>query len=211
MAVVRLEAMRALQKAIVDAVPEFGDGQMHVVISQAPPNKKLCLPSLVIDPVRFRYLPDQESEHFEPDPARLVLNVGRHEATVQLRLAAATPFERYELQDKLVDLFLRTEGHPGVLMTPVSACPALGEFLASWEMDEDEWQDEKVFDVQYWGMVTLTGVIPALVTRGVHRMEDIRLGLTGDFETAFGSANVAASSSTVEVVRINEDGTFTTL
>jgi len=137
------------------------------------------------------------------------MNVGRHEATIQLRLAAATLAERYALEEKLVDLFLRSPMRPGVLLTTVTAAAEYGDFLAAWEFDEDEWNDEKAFDSQFWAVATLTGVIPALVTRvGTYELKELRLGLTGDFKTAYTAASFDTSPATVEVVRINQDGTL---
>lgn len=210
MAIVRLEAMRALKQTLLDAIPELSEE--HVYTGQAPPNAKLCFPALVIDPIRFRYLPDQALETAaEPDASRVVMNVGRHVATVQLRLAAATLFDRWKYQEAITNVFLGTPLHPGVLLTTVTACEELGSFLAAWEYDEDEWQDEKAFDTQFWAVMTLTGIIPALVTRaGAYRIEDLRLGLTGDMVTEFTSATFD-SSPNVEVVRVNEDGTLTAL
>jgi len=207
----RLEALLALKAAIEEAVPELRTdmpGKAHVIVGKALPSKNACFPALVIDPIRFRYLPDPEHDFFEPDPSHIVLCVGRFEATIQLRLVAATPAERFEYQEKILEAFLRTEGHPGVLLTEVDAIPELGTWLAAWEFDEDEWQDEKVFDQQLWAVATLTGVLPALVTRaGVYRINDLRLGTTGDFTTEF-TPDTFDSSKAIDRVRVNQDGTI---
>lgn len=212
MAIIRLECLRELERRIKQAIPEL---ETHVLIGHALPGKTMCFPALVIDAVRFRFEADQDWEVFEPTPDKLVENVGRHVATVQLRLAVATAGERYDYQDKLTNLFLSTPGHAGILLTRVTACEALGAFVAAWEMDDDEWQDEKVFDSVFWDVMTLTGQIPALVTReGVFRIDDLRLGLThefadGDSDDTIFTADTMDDSPAAEVVRINEDGTFT--
>jgi hypothetical protein len=90
MPAVRLEAMRALAAAIAAVVPglEIQTGQ--------PIGRKLCFPSLAIHPTSFRYTPEQEMDYGTPDPDEtdVVVQVGSHEATVQLRLYTATPGER---------------------------------------------------------------------------------------------------------------------
>lgn len=206
MAVVRLEAFNALKAAIVDEVPEL-DG--HVFAAQAPPSQKACYPALVIEPVRFRYEPRQSEEVFESAPDRVVMNVGQHVVTTKLRLAAASLRERADLQEKIVTLFLGQPLRPGILLTTVTACAELGDILASWSLGDDEWQDEKVFDLQWWSEIVVVGEIPALVTRGqAHRIEDLRVGVTADFATAF-NATTFESSLGVDVVRINQDGSVT--
>lgn len=208
MGVVRLEAMRGLQNAIVTAAPKL---EGHIFVGQAPPDKKACFPALVIDPVRFRYFPDQADEHFDSGADRVVLRVGRHEGTIQLRLGAATFGERCELEQKLLDLFLSQEMRPGVLLTEITACPDLGDFVAAWEFEDDQWSDERAFDKEYWSIMTVTAQIPALVARGgVYRIEDLRLGITDDFVTAYTSSTFDTSSK-VKRVRINENGTLTPL
>jgi hypothetical protein len=206
MAVVRLEAFATLKAAIVAAVPEL-DG--HVFIAQAPPNQKACFPALVIEPLRFRYEPRQSDEVFEPAPDRVVMNVGHHVITLRLKLAAASPHARGELQEKLLGLFLGQALRPGILLTTVTACMSLGDFVAAWSITDDEWQDEKVLDVQWWSEIFVVGEIPALVTRGsAHRIEDLRVGITADMTTAFTPATFE-SSPDVQVVRIEANGSIT--
>lgn len=207
MPVLKLEALRALQASILAAVPDLAG---HIYVGQVPPNVKLCDPTLVVHAVRWRYQPQQEVEHLASEASTtVVFNVGRHIATVQLRLYTSTPAKRYEYQELISNVFLGTEGHPGVLLTTVTAYPALGNYLAAWELQEEEWEDEKVFDSQYWGITVLNGIIPALVTRAnVYTIDELRLGLTADFETVF-TGSTFESSTSVEVVKINEDGTLT--
>jgi hypothetical protein len=206
MAVVRLEALRGLKAALAAAVPEVPVGD--IIVGQAAPGRKICFPSLAIDPVRFRYEPDQALEVNEPSPDRLVVSVGRFVATVQLRLVASNLSARYEIEQKLLDLFLGTEMRPGILLTTITTCPALGDFLAAWELDNDEWHNEKSFDTNFGAELVVTGLIPALVTRrGTYAIDYLRLGLTNDFDTAFTAATIGDAPT--EVVQVNEDGSFT--
>ena len=206
MAVIKLEALRALVRAIEAAVPTL---TMHTYAGQAPPSKAICLPSLAIMVSGAGYEANQETVAFsETGSSICVFNVGMHKLNVQLRLACATLGERYEIENKIINAFLATELHPGVLLTTVTACEDLGDFLAAWELEGSEWRDEKAFDNQYWSVTEVLGQVPALVTRtGVYTIDELKLGLTEDF-SAFTSETFDTSSN-VEVVEINEDGSIT--
>jgi hypothetical protein len=205
MAVVKLEALKALRCAILAGVPDLSEEAINPWA--VAPNVKKQMPGLAFVPARFAYYPDQAEAVYDPAPDCVVMNVGRHEATVQLRLVHASAVGRAEIQDKIIDLFLGTPLHPGVLLTPVVSAPQFGNFLAAWELGDETWQDEDAQGQEYWSYLTILGQIPALVTRGAHRIRDLRLGLTEDFDTTFTPSNFA----TAEVVRINADGTMTPL
>ncbi len=206
MSVIRLEALRRLEELIVCAIPEL-DGK--VCVGQAPSGKDLTFPNLSLDPVRMKYFPDQALESFEPNQNTVVMNVGRHEGLLQIRIGAATLTKRYELEQAMMDLFLSTPLHPGVLFSQVTSCPSLGPFTAAWELDEDEWRDEKAFNNQFYSEITCLGIIPALVTRrDAFTIEQLQLGLTHEFGTVINSSNFN-NNPDVEVVQINEDGTIT--
>ena len=209
-AVVRLEALNALKATIEAAVSEL---RGHVEIVQVPPDQHLTFPALAIVGTKFRYVPFQEDEARDdngnailPDATSLVVNLGCWETTVQLRLATTTLAERYALQETLTELFLQREGAPGILCTTVTACPALGHILASWALNDGEWEDDKAFSSQHWAVLDVDGTIPVLVTRrGVYTLDDLRLGITQDFSTP----KTSAGFDTVPVVKINEDGSIT--
>lgn len=213
MAVIRYEALTALQTAIAAAVPELV-GADKIVIAWAPPEKTACMPALAIIPTRWKYLPDQECEHFmDPLTTSVVYDVGRHEATIQLRLVAATPGERMTIEQKLIDLFLSQEGRPGILVTTISAVttPEIRDWFCSWELEGDEWRSEKAFTNQLWSVCEITATLPALVTRaGVYTIDDLRLGITADFATTFNSATFDTSEG-IERVQVNQDGTYSPL
>lgn len=209
MAVVRLEALKHLAAAIKEEIPELID---HICLGQADPRKDLEYPSLTLLPIRWRYFPEQALEKdvdtWGPAPDRIVVDVGRHEATVQLRLAAKTSYERSVLEQKIIDLFLSEPLHPGILQTVVVTCEALGNFLAAWEFDEDEWEDAGAFDGHFYSVMAVTGILPALVTReSSHTIEQLQLGLTEDFGTEYGPTTFNTSVD-VEVVQVNSDGSM---
>ena len=151
--------------------------------------------------MRWRFAPDDAIKHVRTAPDRIVVNVGKHDATIQLRLGATDLETRMELEQKISDLFLSSPMRPGVLLTDVVACPV--EFLAAWELDEDEWRNEMAFDRAYYSVTKITGIIPALATRlDAPIIYDLQLGFTQEFDAAtFGPPDV-------EVVTIAEDGTI---
>jgi hypothetical protein len=205
MAVVRLEALKGLACAITDAIPELRN---RICLGQADPRKDLQFPSLNIDPIRYKYDPNQAQERHEPSVECVVMQVGAHAGTLQLRLITKTSDERAVLEQKIIDLFLETPLHPGVLLTVISSCPSLGDFLAAWEFDTDEWDDEGVFNGHFYSVIALAGILPALVTRGSsHTIEQLQLGLTHDFDAEF-NPTTFNTSALVEVVEINQDGTI---
>lgn len=195
MAVVRLEAFRALAKAIEDGVPDLAGK-----VAPWTPQTAAARPILTIIPVSRRYLPDQAEEVHDAGPSTVILDVGNFETLVQMRLEHDTPEERAEVEEKILALFLEREGGPGVLVTPVLSAPQFGTFIASWELEDDEWTDDLAFNNEYESLITLTGHIPALITRrGAYRIRDLQLGLGG----------LEAEWAGAEVVRVNEDGTIT--
>jgi len=205
MAVIKIEGLRAFEALIACEIPELKD---QTCIDAAGPGHDLGFPSLSIEVTRSRYMPDQEDDVFSPSANAVVLNVGRHLQDIVLRLGAATTFQRGELEQKIMDLFLETDGHPGILFTQLTACEDLGPFVASWELEEEDWQNEKVFDRQAYSVIKVVGILPALVTRrGVYTMEQLQLGL--EFGPQLDLSSTPPDFATTDVVTINEDGTFT--
>jgi len=200
MAVVRLEAMRMLESAIEQHVPRL---RGRVVPWPQPPGQKLKLASIALILVRTHFNPEQATEVYEPSPDEVVMRVGMHELTVQMRLTAATLPERAALEEQVLDLWLSSIGRPGILLTPVVSCPRFGSITCAWELEDATWEDEMAFDEKWWTTMVVTGQVPALVTRGeAPKMRDLQLGFT----TA--GPGHQFSDPAVEVVRVQEDGTF---
>jgi hypothetical protein len=207
MAVLRYEALILLAKCIGDAVPAIR-GKICAGPAESP--KRLGFPHLSINPIKFKYFPDQAAEPVElgdPDTTehargKVLLNVGRHEGLIQLRLGAQTARLRAELEEKILAVFLGREGSPGVLVTPIPKCH---NATVAWELDGDEWENEKAFDKKWYSIMTVMAQLPALVTRGsVYSIEELRLTLTEDLSTPIES--VPAEEQ--ETVQISEDGTI---
>jgi hypothetical protein len=94
MAVVRIEALRGLESAIVAVLPALAG---KVCVGQAPASHVLEFPSVHIDPRTWRYDPHQAMEVFEFTADSVVMNVGSWSSEIKIRAGASTLFERYEL------------------------------------------------------------------------------------------------------------------
>lgn len=206
---VRVASIRRFRDVLSDAIPSL---EGRVGVGQQPQNNVKRYPCLNLFPVKWKYLPDQASEALDPVDDRVVENVGRFETILQMRLSVATLNQRQEIEQDILDFFLMQEDRPGILVTTVSTIPELGDFVTSWELETDEWRDEKAFDNQSDTIIELTGTIPALVSRGgVYRMDEVLLGITHDFETSFTEATFNSSAAIEPRVQVNEDGTITTV
>jgi hypothetical protein len=218
MAVVRMCALEQLAAVLTAAIPELAG---KVCISTPLDNHTQTLPSMAIDwagAVKYEPLQTEDVAHLPADAdhltPRAVFNVGAHEGMVQIRVLAGTPRKRNELAQAVVDVFtaaLDDYGYPrpGVLATQVTDCGDV-PWTASFELEQDTWINMLAFERQHEGLIEVTGIVPALVTRaGIYTMEDLRLGLTSNLSKSYTSDTMQPPA--VEVVRINEDGTLTTL
>ena len=210
MAIIKIEALKYLAAELATLVPEL---EGHICVGAALPNHDLALPSLAIVPAGgWRWSADQEDEVGSLGPDRAVVRVGVHEVTLQLQLSAATPEERYVLEQAIEQAFFATEGHAGIIFGDVKACEDdFGVFQASFMLDETTWRDGKAFTNQLWSYLEVHGSIPALATRaGAYAMNEIRLGLTEVFDTTVTIATFTTDTD-IERVRVNADGTITAL
>lgn len=207
MAIVRLEALKSLGARIEAFVPALAG---KVKTAQAPSGTDQTYPTLTIIPGPMKFESLQEVEHATIGAASLgnvVFNVGAFSGPVQLRIVATTVGERMALEQGVTNLFMSQERRAGIVITEVTACADLSTFLAAFEYDNDQWMDADAFDRKLESLIVVNGIIPALVARsGVYEIDELVLGLTADFTTAFTTDTMVPPG--VEVVQINEDGTF---
>lgn len=213
MSVVRIEALRALAGVIEAAVPELA-GKVNT--GQQPSSTVQTYPTLTIIPGPLKYDPAQAIESAtigDPAAGVVVFNVGAHYGPIQLRLVTTTIGERWTLEQKIEDLFLGGPMRPGVVVVPVTTCADLGNWIAAFELDGDQWVDMGAFDRKLESLITVNGVIPALVTRtDAYPINTLVLGVIAgiapDFNTTITPDTMVPPG--VEVVQIHDDGTMTT-
>lgn len=204
MSVLKLEALDRFAECIRAAVPELLD----ICPGPADAPARQMWPHLVINPVSFKYFPDQALDWKSVGASSLIVNVGRHEGLIQLRLGATTNYQRAEIEQKIIDLFLATPMHPGIILMDIPAC---NDARIAWELDGDEWQNERAFDKAWYSVMTVMLQLPALVTRtGAYTIRQLQLGITDKFDEVF-SATTFNTSEKIEVVQVNANGTITAL
>lgn len=211
MSVVRIEALRALERLIELRIPELAG---HVCIDE-PGSAFEEMPNVSIIPSKWTFVPEQADDSVTLPGNVVVWNVGQHECPCVLSVLATSKAQRWELEAKLLDLFLSSRHpltdipRPGILVLPVTACPQLSQWLASFELESDEWNDTLAQDHRYESRIVLTAIIPALtVQTPVYTIEQLILGITEDMTTTFTPAT--AIPPAVELVSINEDGSIST-
>lgn len=210
MSVVRIEALRALAALIQLEIPELNG---RVCTGVAPPGEFEEYPNLSIQPTQWKYAPEQAEERAVLPGNRLVMRVGEHECACVLSIMTTSIGKRWELEARVLDLFLRTRHPltgvhmPGVIVMPVVACPELGEWICTFDLESDEWIDSLALDRRYESRIVVTATIPALVVdTPVYTIKDLILGVTEDMTTVFTPST--AIPPAVELVQINADGSI---
>lgn len=205
MAIVKLEAITALQVAIAAAVPALAGA---ITVHQEVPATVEVFPSLaIVLPQRFQYEPAQRLMQADLGGNTVVWNVGAHEGVVQLRITASTSYERMQLEAQLTDWLLGAPLQPGVRALPVVSAPSI-PWVAAFEYEDSSYIDVRALEREYEAVITLNAVIPALTTEtNVYTIDKLILGLTEDMSTAFTPST--AIRPAVELVQINQDGTIT--
>lgn len=209
--VVKIEALRALGKLIELTIPQLAG---HVCVADTPPNEHEAVPNVSIEPSKWTWDPDQESEHATLPGDVVVWNVGDHNAPCVISVVAASRTQRAAIEQQITDLFL-SQRHPltdmslaGCIVIPVTSCQALSSWLAIFDLETEEWNDTLAQDRRFESRIVINASIPALVIqRPVYTIDELILGITHDMTTTFTPAT--AIPPAVELVTINEDGTIT--
>lgn len=159
----RLEALRALQAAIEEGVPELE----HRVFPWKP-RRPGSFPFLEMMPPRWRYYPEQGTTVRLTTDGKLIRDVGRDEVMLELRLTSQDPTFRGKVEADLRNLFLDSPGHPGSLIVQVTTNADTGPFICSWEFDEDVHSESLAQNDEFESALNIIGEVPALaVRRGV--------------------------------------------
>lgn len=203
--IVRIEALRALAALIAAAVPEL---QGHVCAGIAPSSEYETVPNVSINPSRWTFDPDGTHEQATLPGNVVVWNVGQHSCAMTISIVASSPAQRMEIESKILDLFLASESddgflRAGVIVLPIAACPELSTWVASFELESDEWSDVQALDRRYESRIVCNGIIPALtIQRPVFTINSLILGVE------IQASSTAQASGALPLVTINEDGTI---
>lgn len=210
MSVVRIEALRALGQLIEARIPELVD---RVCPADTPPNEFEELPNVSIIPGKWAFDQYQREEHAVLPGNTVVYNVGEHNCPCVISVMATSRTQRAAIEQKIVALFYGND-HPldgmpldGVIMIPITSCPELSRFMASFDLESDEWSDTYALDRRFESRIVIAAGIPALTIKTpVYTIDQLLLGVTEDMTTAFTPAT--AIPPAVELVVINEDGSI---
>jgi hypothetical protein len=184
---VRTPAYAALVAEIERQVPELKTR----VAFEADRDEEMAWPKLGIRVIRapFRRYQRRVVTKLE---GGTVYDVGHFEALVQLKLGAPTSRQRIDLGEKLIGVFLGDGEAAGGLNTTLADVYGA---TATWDLEDEAWQDEMVFSKKWWQVLTVTGRIPALVKIHTTKLETLRL----DF---------ADEGAPTETVYVQQDGTL---
>jgi hypothetical protein len=198
---------------ITTAVPELGTA----LIGPQPANVKQVWPSLSILPRNFRAQPNQ-LEKIDRDPTTgglkhyriagttinhrtdIVYRCGFWVGTVYLRIAATLPIQRRRLEQCVVNVFQRADQRGRVQLR----VPGCANAWHSWDVSEQKWEDEMVFDAAVYSEIALRGRHPILC-------EENSVGIIDQLQTAFTNSEAPWAdipSGEIEIVTINPDGTI---
>lgn len=219
--IIKLRALERLKCIIESEIPSL---KCKVFAGPATKNQKKVFPFVSISPTRFSFFPDQSScqdpvtkLEMSAGPKIAVFNVGRWEGILDIRIGTKNPFQRYELEHHLEQLFLGDASgvdssrpddgacmRPGVLLADIPECHFA---RVAFELESDTWDNEMAFSNEWMSVLRVRVQIPALVCKGpIHTIENLQLCLTADLDTAVTSGSLPADTETVQIA---DDGTIT--
>jgi len=129
-----------------------------------------------------------------PSGGLQMTQLGRFEGRVQIRLGAASDPERESLEDAVLGVFLAPEDSPGVVKLTTAAVDVGAQLSVMpakcvYELTDDDWRDERVFEKKRFVFVNLRLTYPALVMRsGVYTLQHLYVRLSQDLGNTAGAA-----------------------
>lgn len=223
--IIKIRALERLRDVIACEVKEL---QGRICAGPGTRDHKLKFPHVALIPQKFSFLPHQadERDHVRDvdrdfGPMTAIFNVGTWQGTVQVRIGAKDPETRYRLEYYIEQTFLGNidgtapdardiagEGflRPGVMLIDIPDCD---DARCSFELEDDTWENEKVFTNEWYSIMNITANIPALVrAKGIPEIETLQLSLTQDLDTSVTSIAEADALLDIETVNVAEDGTI---
>lgn len=140
-------------------------------VAAGPETVLPCLAVKVI-PDHFTFEPSQEDEVYEEDPddGSVIVDVGSWVGNFTIELYTATPAEREQYEQSILDLFMATEWAPGTLYIDLPAL-TVGSYVSLYEaqikyrIESETWIDEMAFEGKRYCFLDVYVDYPALVTR----------------------------------------------
>lgn len=134
---------------------------------------------------RAGFEPQQSAEVLATEGAGpLVLQLGEWAVRAQIIVGAGSSREREALEEALLGLWLTDPDRPGVLVLPITDAPAVSEHgpvstgatvIATFVLDDDEFNEERVFSKKRDSVLGITVELPALLrVASVPSLETIR-------------------------------------
>jgi len=197
---IRIRAAEVLGAIIAGYYPEIADS---ICGGPAEDGHKRRLPSIAIQPINWKFTPDQESEWKELGLNRVVLNAGRYDAFFRVQVGSKSPYVRAKLEQAVLDTFFQQEGRPGITVVEIADC---NDAIVAYELEQSSWQDEAGFSDKWFSTINVNVVMPVLIERGsVFSMDEIRFCLRADTAASFDTI----SESVLECIAVDENGNVT--
>jgi hypothetical protein len=185
----KYEAAKALKAHIEAQIPSLV-GKVYAELQ--PPNQQAKRPTITIAPRRaWTTIFRDPDEVFDPGVGQnyVVHDVGCYEGEFEVRLAEQHAPTREQLEQDLLDLWIKDVGRPGVLLLDLSSLTIQGQALAGYSarapyvLDSEEWLDELIFSNERDALLTVDVRVPILVKETAYRMETLVLQLSHDVTT----------------------------
>ncbi len=168
------------------------------------PEKVQAFPSACLLPSQFRFEPSDPDDVYwdaTTDDGKVVLDVGQFEGLLEFQLYCKNKPERELYEQRILDLFLASEGAPGTLFIPtptltINGYTSLHSVEVKLRLANEEWSEEFSFESRRYSFLDLEVAFPALTTRDAYTIENLQIAITHDLN----------SNTPIDEVLVLEDG-----
>lgn len=219
MTAIKYAAAAVLAAALVDAVPELAD---RVQVLDAPPTEPAQYPAaaIVLDG-DFPFVPgdgeeidDANGDQVMNGPDALV-EMGSLRGNLRIFVAARTPVQREQLEERILRAFLADEmAITRLLCTVRNVAIADIQTGVDWPVaffiESTTWSGELVFSEKRWAFVRVEVDLPVLAyLKNVPKVTTMLAAFTTDMVTAVGDPSQLANVTDLEQYAVDEDGSYT--
>ncbi len=172
----------------------------------------IAYPGVVVVPGKFSFYPTQEQEEDDTVSGSLLVSAGELDGTVQIRAYAATQFVRRSLEDAIIQALCSSELSPGVVSlrmdpVPIGGVTWVSGSICSFQVDDVEWNEERVFSSRRYSYLDLDCQYPMLYARQSYDIQNLQFvfsaAVTEDLST---SAFVSGSDGPYETKTVTASG-----